>query len=252
MRRKLIVGNWKMNKLREEAGGLAENLKRLLAEVHDVDIVVCPPYTALEAVSRVVDGTHIGLGAQNLFWEESGAFTGEVSPYMLLDAGCKWVIVGHSERRGILKETDGMIRRKIQAALNTGLIPIMCVCESLEERRKEETVNMVERQIREGLRGIEVESPERLTIAYEPIWAIGTGETAAPEQAEEVHAFIRRMLKELYGGDVGEGIRILYGGSVRPENAGELLSSPNIDGVLVGGASLEVDAFSKIVFEAGR
>ncbi|MER3445398.1 MAG: triose-phosphate isomerase [Candidatus Dadabacteria bacterium] len=250
MRKRLIIGNWKMNMLRQEAAELARRLCGTIRS-SDVDVVIAPPYTSLEAVYEVIQGTNIGLGAQDVFWENSGAFTGEISPYMLIDAGCRWVIIGHSERRVILGETDDMVRKKVRASLSSGLIPVLCVGETLEEREKGKTMRVIDRQIENGLRDLSLDTPDKITIAYEPVWAIGTGKNATPEEAEEVHGFIRERLKSNFG-KVADGVRILYGGSVAPVNIKELLSPPDIDGALVGGASLEADSFAKIVQLAGE
>jgi len=250
MSRKLIVGNWKMNMLRSEASELARKLSELI-KFSNVDIVITPPYTSLEAVYGVVRGTNIGLGAQDVFWENSGAFTGEISPYMLIDAGCRWVIIGHSERRGILGETDDMVCKKVRATLGLGLIPIVCVGETLEEREKRKTMRVVQSQIENGLKDLSLDDSDKIVIAYEPVWAIGTGMTATPDEAEEVHRFIRETLKDTFG-KVADEVRILYGGSVTPANIKELLSPPDIDGALVGGVSLKADSFAKIVQLAGE
>ncbi|MGE5445255.1 MAG: triose-phosphate isomerase [Ignavibacteriales bacterium] len=250
MRRRLIVGNWKMNMLRQEATELARRLSGLIRS-SGVDVVIAPPYTSLEAVYGVVRGTDIHFGAQDVFWETSGAFTGEISPYMLIDAGCSWVITGHSERRGILGETDDMVRKKVRASLSSGLIPIVCVGETLEERERGKTMRVIESQIENGLKDLSLDNPDKIAIAYEPVWAIGTGKNATPEEAAEVHGFIRGILKGTFGG-LADGIRILYGGSVTPENIKGLLSPPDIDGALVGGASLKAESFAKIVQLAGE
>jgi triosephosphate isomerase len=250
MRKRLIVGNWKMNMLRQEATDLARRLCETISS-SGVDVVIAPPYTSLDAVYRIIRGTDIDLGAQDVFWENSGAFTGEISPYMLIDVGCRWVIIGHSERRGILGETDDMVCKKVMASLSSGLIPILCVGETIEERENRKTMRVIESQIENGLRGLSLDNPDKITIAYEPVWAIGTGRNATPEEAEEVHGFIRERLKSNFG-RVADGVRILYGGSVTSTNIKELLSPPDIDGALVGGASLEADSFTKIVQLAGE
>lgn len=247
MPKPLLAGNWKMYKLTSEAVSLVEGLKKNLADVTDREILVCPPFTCLSAVKGVLAGSAIALGAQNMHWEIEGAFTGEISPAMLKDVGCSYVIIGHSERRQYFRETDEIVNKKIKSALKVALAPIVCVGETLEEREKNLTFSVVERQIRLGLKGLSPEEVNRLVIAYEPVWAIGTGRTATPEQAEEVHSFIRKLLREMSEKTVAENVRILYGGSVKPENIKELMACPNIDGGLVGGASLNVDAFTKIV-----
>lgn len=245
MRRLLIAGNWKMHKTVQEAVELVRELKELVSDVKDRDILVCPPFTALYAVSRELEGSNIALGAQNMFYEEKGAFTGEISPLMVKDVGCSYVILGHSERRHIFGETDELINKKVLSAVNHGLIPILCVGETLQEREEGKTKDVIERQVKEGLKGLNETS--EFVIAYEPVWAIGTGKTATPELAEEVHSFIREILAEMFGKEKADSIRILYGGSVKPENAAGLMSQPNIDGSLVGGASLKAESFAKIV-----
>ena len=245
MRRFLIAGNWKMHKTVQEAVELVRELKELVSDVKDRDILVCPPFTALYAVSRELEGSNIALGAQNMFYEEKGAFTGEISPLMVKDVGCSYVILGHSERRHIFSETDELINKKVLSAVNHGLIPILCVGETLQEREEDKTKEVIERQVKEGLKGLNETS--EFVIAYEPVWAIGTGKTATPELAEEVHSFIREILAEMFGKEKADSIRILYGGSVKPENAAGLMSQPNIDGSLVGGASLKAESFAKIV-----
>ena len=245
MRRLLIAGNWKMHKTIPEALDLVRELKELVRNVNDRDILVCPPFTALYPVSRELEGSNIVLGGQNMYFEEQGAFTGEISPLMLKDAGCSYVILGHSERRHIFGETDELVNKKVLSAINHGLIPILCVGELLEERESGKTQEVVEKQVREGLKG--VDGDNEFVIAYEPVWAIGTGKTATPELAEEVHLFIRRVLSDMFGSEKANSVRILYGGSVKPENAAGLLNMENIDGALVGGASLKAESFAKIV-----
>jgi len=245
LKRLLIAGNWKMNKTVPEAIELVRELKERLKGVEDRDVLVCPPFTALYPVGRELEGSSILMGAQNMFYEEKGAFTGEISPVMLKDVGCSYVILGHSERRHIFGESDELINRKVISAVNHDLIPILCVGETLQEREEGRTQEVVERQVREGLKGLKPEN--EFVIAYEPVWAIGTGRSATPEMAQEVHAFIREILTELFGKEKAEGVRILYGGSVKPENAKGLLEMPDIDGALVGGASLKAESFSAIV-----
>jgi len=234
-----------MHKTVQEAVELVRELKELVSDVKDRDILVCPPFTALYAVSRELEGSNIALGAQNMFYEEKGAFTGEISPLMVKDVGCSYVILGHSERRHIFGETDELINKKVLSAVNHGLIPILCVGETLQEREEDKTKEVIERQVKEGLKGLNETS--EFVIAYEPVWAIGTGKTATPELAEKVHSFIREILAEMFGKEKADSIRILYGGSVKPENAAGLMSQPNIDGSLVGGASLKAESFAKIV-----
>ena len=252
MRKRLIAGNWKMNMLRGEAGELARGVvesTRGLAE--KVDIILAPPYTALGAVGQELRGTGIMLAAQNVFWEERGAFTGEISPGMLADAGCSWVIIGHSERRHILRETDEMVRMKIGASLGAGLKVIVCVGETLEERDKGQAIKAVDTQVVKALTGIDIDDPGDLVIAYEPIWAIGTGHHATPAEAEFVQSAIREIAGNILG-DLAARIRIVYGGSVNEENIRDLLAEPDIDGALVGGASLKAESMARIVETAGE
>jgi triosephosphate isomerase len=245
MKKRLVVGNWKMNMLKKEALELAQNITELLSGLNQTDIVIAPPYTSLDIVYKVIHKTNIQLAAQNVFWEPSGAFTGEISPYMLIECGCKWVIIGHSERRGILGETDDMVERKIKASIKAGLIPILCVGETLDEREKGYTMKVVKNQIEKTLKGLDIDNPNSIAIAYEPVWAIGTGKNARPEEAQEVHSFIRQMIRKVFPG-IADNIRILYGGSVTPENIKDLISPPDIDGALIGGASLRAASFAKI------
>ncbi len=242
-----IAGNWKMNKTAGEALDLVRQLKAALSNVVGVEVAVAPPFTALYAVSEELKKSFIRLAAQNLFYEEKGAFTGEISPLMLKDVGCQYVIIGHSERRQFFGETDETVNRRIKAALGQGLKPIFCTGEALKEREEGKAFSVIEKQVEGGLRGIGEEGVKNIVIAYEPVWAIGTGRTATPEQAEEVHRFIRKRIEKLYSREIAEGIRIQYGGSVTPENVKGLMSQENIDGALVGGASLKSETFSKIV-----
>lgn len=248
MRRPIVVGNWKMHLLREEASALVRQL-RSSCDTDAVDVVVCPPFTALAAVAPLLTGSRIGLGAQDVFWEPQGAFTGEVSPRMLVDAGCRYVIIGHSERRTHFGETDQTVNKKLQAMftheLTHELTPILCVGETLEEREALRTFEIIQRQLDSALDGRLVSQIERTVFAYEPVWAIGTGKNATPDQAQEVHAWIRRHLRDRHH-TLGE-VRIQYGGSVTATNAASILQQPDVDGALVGGASLTVDAFSAIV-----
>ena len=234
-----------MNKTVPEALSLVKELKERVSDVSDRDILVCPPFTSLFAVFKEIEGSNVLLGGQNMFYEERGAFTGEISPLMLKDVGCSYVILGHSERRHIFGEDDELINKKVVSAVRHGLIPILCVGELLEERERGETEKVVERQLKRGLAGLT--SSDDFVVAYEPVWAIGTGKTATPEQAQEVHEFIRGVLSELFGREKADEVRVLYGGSVKPENAKGLISMPDIDGALVGGASLNAESFSKIV-----
>ncbi len=242
-----IAGNWKMNKTVEESIDLVRQLKTALSNIVGVEVAVAPPFTALYAISQELKGSFIRLAAQSLFYEEKGAFTGEISPLMLKEIGCQYVIIGHSERRQFFGETDETVNRKMKAALGQDLKPIFCVGETLKERDEGETFSVIERQAEGGLRGIGKEEVKNIVMAYEPVWAIGTGKTATPEQAEEVHRFIRERLERLYSREISERIRIQYGGSVTPENIKGLISQDNIDGALVGGASLKSETFSRIV-----
>ncbi len=250
MRKPLIAGNWKMNKTSSEARELVEKLKSLLFDVTQVEVVVSPPFTSLETVRALTEGSNIRLGAQNLHWKETGAYTGEVSPLMLKELGCRYVIIGHSERRIHFKESNELINRKLKAAISYNIAPILCVGEKLEEREGGVTEKVVREQLEKGLDGISKEEALRAVIAYEPVWAIGTGRTATPKQASEVHRFIRKLLKDRYDEDLSSQLRILYGGSVTPENSLSLMAEEEIDGALVGGASLEADSFAKIVSSA--
>ncbi len=245
MRRPFIAGNWKMYKTIPEAIETAQKLAAAVADARGRDIMIAPPFTALSAVASVLADTGVQLGAQDVHWEKEGAFTGEVSPGMLRDAGCAQVIVGHSERRQFFGETDATVNRKVRAVLEAGLSVIMCVGETLAEREAGRMPEVVERQVRGGLEGI-IPEPASFAVAYEPVWAIGTGRTATPAQAQEVHAAIRRLLDALLGHAAADSIRILYGGSVKPDNIGELMHEPDIDGALVGGASLKADSFAAI------
>lgn len=241
-----------MNKASGEALDMAQKLLDELGSQSDVNIVLCAPYTALSALGGMLEGKNIALGAQNMHPEASGAFTGEISASMLRDLFVGYVILGHSERRHLLGEDDVFINKKVQSALNSSLRPILCVGETLEEREKGETKTVVRRQILEGLKEISAEQADRILIAYEPVWAIGTGKTATPEMAQEVHAVIRSMLIELWGATVAKKIPLLYGGSMKPDNAAQLLEQKDIDGGLIGGASLEVKPFLAIIQEAAK
>lgn len=247
VRRPLIAANWKLNHLSKAAVETAGALKGLVAGVPDVDIVICPVFTTLQAVHEVVSGSNVKLAGQNCYFKESGAFTGEVSPQMLLDVGCSWVIVGHSERREIFGETDAVLNQKLHFALASGLKVMFCIGETLKERESGEMRAVLKRQVSLGLAGLSSDQFTNVAIAYEPVWAIGTGVTASPEQAEEAHAFVRGLVRDQFGATVAEGLRIQYGGSVKPDNAAELLRKPNVDGALVGGASLKADSFAAIV-----
>ncbi len=246
-RRPVVVGNWKMYNTQSEASALVKELRRLVDDVIDVDLGVAPPFTALAVVNRGLQGSTIRLAAQNCFVEEKGAYTGEVSARMLADAGCAYVIVGHSERRHMFGEPDDDISKKVKIVLHHNMTPILCVGETLDERDEEQTFRVVGRQVEIGLSGFTARGVEKSVIAYEPVWAIGTGKTATPDQAQEVHAFIREYVKDVYGEEAASRIRIQYGGSVNPSNARELMAQPDIDGALVGGASLEAPSFAEII-----
>jgi len=247
MRKPIIAGNWKMNKTLGDAIELANGLKRNLYKVEDVDIVLCPPYTALSDVKEVIMESNIMLGAQNIYWEEEGAYTGEIAPGMLKDCGCAYVIIGHSERRQYFNETNETVNKRLRAALKAGLRPIVCVGEKLEEREQGEAFDVIRDHVTGGLKGITEEQMENCVIAYEPVWAIGTGKNATPDQAQEVHRFVRDLISKTYSQEISSIIRIQYGGSVKPDNCAELMGKPDIDGFLVGGASLKVDSFTDIV-----
>ncbi|HAP67633.1 MAG TPA: triose-phosphate isomerase [Nitrospinae bacterium] len=256
MRKPLIVGNWKMNNTTVESIDLTDRLKKAVENIKGVEIVVVPPFTSLDKVRGAIKGSNIKLGAQNLFWEDKGAYTGEVSPLMIEDLGCEYVIIGHSERREYFKESDEIINKKIKAALQNKLKAIVCVGETLKEREESKTIEVIESQIRNGLEGILsselriTDHEMRLVIAYEPVWAIGTGRNATPSQANEVHAYIRKLLSQIFNEGIASNIKILYGGSVKPSNSAELMSEKEIDGALVGGASLEADSFAEIIRSA--
>jgi triosephosphate isomerase (TIM) len=252
LREKIIAGNWKMYKTIPEAAELAGKLNTSLAGITDREAVICPPFTVLSSVKKVMRTAKLSLGAQDMFWEEKGAYTGEISPWMLVDAGCKYVIIGHSERRQYFHETDETVNKKMLAAYKCGLVPIVCVGETLAEREQNMAFQVIERQIKEGLKGLSAEQSEALVIAYEPVWAIGTGKTATPAQAQEIHAYIRKLYSVLYGKNSGDKVRILYGGSVKPDNCAELMGQPDIDGGLVGGAALDADSFTRIVKYDGK
>jgi len=247
VRKPMIAGNWKMNTTAGEAESLVNGLCGLVRGVSDVDIVVAPPFVYLQEVSGLISETPVALCAQDMFWEQSGAWTGEVSAAMLKDVGCSYVIIGHSERRQFFSETDENVNKKVLSALCAGLRPIVCVGETLAQREEGVTLQFVGSQVREALDEVEQERAGEITIAYEPLWAIGTGVTASPEEAEEVHAAIRQVLGELFAAETAEQMRIIYGGSVKPGNVDELMSRPNIDGALVGGASLNAESFARIV-----
>jgi triosephosphate isomerase len=246
-RRPILAGNWKMNMTATQARELAAKLIPLVSGAQDRDIVLGPPFTSIAAVADAIRGTNIGLAAQNLHWEDKGAFTGEISADMLLDSGCKYVIIGHSERRQFFGETDETVNKKVKQALKKGLLPILCVGETLAEREAGKLNDIISRQVTVGLKDISAGDMKKVVIAYEPVWAIGTGKTATPEQANEVHALIRQKVRTLSSAGIAEGLRIQYGGSVTPENVSQLMAKPDIDGALVGGASLKPESFAALV-----
>lgn len=247
MRRPIIAGNWKMYKDVGEAVELANAIKREVYEVDNVDIVICPPFTDLSEVGQMLTEGNVELGAQNCYWEQEGAFTGEVSVPMIKSVGCDYVIIGHSERRKLFGETDGAVNKKISAAIDGGIKPIMCVGETLEDREAGKTLEVVKDQVVKGLNGFDENYLDKLVIAYEPVWAIGTGKTATPAEAQEVHSMIRTLLSDMYSGSFASSARILYGGSVKPGNIKSIMSEKDIDGGLIGGASLESAGFIEMV-----
>jgi len=247
MRKLIIAGNWKMNKTSKEAMELVTLLKRDLSDINQVDMVVCPTYTALADVIDVLSESNIGVGAQNLFWEDSGAFTGEISGPMLTALGVQYVIIGHSERRQYFGETDQTVNKRLKAALGHNLKPIVCIGERLDEREADKTFDVIKTQINGSLADLSPTEMSKVILAYEPVWAIGTGKTATPEQAQEVHKYIRELLKEKFGQEVADNTRIQYGGSVKPDNTKDLMGQADIDGALVGGASLKNDSFVQII-----
>ncbi len=250
-RKPMIAGNWKLNKTIREAIELVTLLKRQMGNLQHVDVVVCPPYSALSNVAEILaEESDIQLGAQDLYWEEKGAFTGEVSGSMIKEAGANFVIVGHSERRQFFHETNETVNKKTKAALKNNLTPIVCIGETLAEREAGKTFQVIEAQFKGAFSNFSREEIKKIIIAYEPVWAIGTGKVATPQQAEEVHAFIRKELTKAFGEDAASVLRILYGGSVKPDNISSLMSEADIDGALVGGASLEASQFSDIVKHA--
>ena len=246
-KRSLIAGNWKMHTTVEEAQSLARAVAGICTEIKDRDILLAPPFTVLSAVAECVKNTTIMVAGQNVCWAEKGAFTGEISPLMIKAAGGCAAIVGHSERRQIFFETDEMINKRMVGGLSFGLMLILCVGETLEERERGETFSVLEKQMRGGLNGVPAEALDKVVIAYEPVWAIGTGVTAAKEQAQEAHAFLRQLMSEMYKKDIAANMRILYGGSVKPTNIDELMAQSDIDGALVGGAALDAETFGRII-----
>ncbi len=246
-RKALIAGNWKMFKTGRQAVEMARQLLKLVSGTHDVDIMIAPPFTSLGPVFDVLRGSNVSLGAQNLFWKTEGAYTGEISADMLVDAGCEYVIIGHSERRQFFSETDDGVNKKIQAALQARLIPILCVGETELQRESGETFSVLETQIKKGLAGVPAEVLDTLVMAYEPVWAIGTGKAATSDQAQEVHAFLRSLMEKSFGNRLAKSLKILYGGSVKPGNIKDIMDRPDVDGALVGGASLSAEVFSRLV-----
>jgi len=246
MRKPIIAGNWKMHKIPSQTVSLINELKPLVKDAQ-VEVVVCPPFVCLPAAKEALSGSNIKLGAQNMHWEEQGAFTGEVAPGMLKELDVEYVIIGHSERRQYFGETDEMVNKKVLSAVAHNLIPIICVGETLEQREQGITEEVVDKQTRAALEGLNADVAHRVVIAYEPIWAIGTGKTASSNDANEVIGYIRKVVGEVLGSQAAQQMRILYGGSVKPENAAELMGMPEIDGALVGGASLKAQDFAKIV-----
>jgi len=246
-RKPLIAGNWKMFKTCSEAGDTARQLVALVEQTEAVDMMIAPPFTALTTVSEIIADSPVELGAQNLFWESEGAYTGEVSAPMLVSAGCRYVIIGHSERRQFFGETDAAINKKIPAAMAASLVPVLCVGETESERDAGKTFSVLDKQIQKGLKNINFDAENLPVLAYEPVWAIGTGKTATADQAQEAHAYIRELISKAFGRQLAESIRILYGGSVKPNNIAELMALADIDGALVGGASLKPETFSEII-----
>jgi triosephosphate isomerase len=246
-RRPLIAGNWKMHTTVREAQKLASAVGEAANSVSGRDVMIAPPYTALAAVSATLSGTGVILGAQNVHWEEQGAFTGEISAPMLKELGCSMAIIGHSERRHVFGETDLMINKRIKGAMQFGLIPVFCIGETLDQREAGQTMKVLEAQVRSGLEEVDVTDGSRIVVAYEPVWAIGTGKTATESQAQEAHSFIRALLTDIFEKNIAAQMRILYGGSVKPENVDILMQQSDIDGALVGGAALKAEMFERII-----
>jgi len=252
MRKPFIVGNWKMNINSQKAVSLASGLAEAVGEIDTVDVAICPPLVYLHDTAKALSSSNISLGAQNVYYQPSGAFTGETSCEMLKDVGCQYVIIGHSERRHVMGETDDLINKKVVVAISSGLLPILCVGELLEQREADQTDAVVTEQVKKGLAGLSEEKVLAVTIAYEPVWAIGTGKTATSQQAQEVHQMIRKLLAEMYNDSVAAQIRIQYGGSAKPDNTAELMSCPDVDGLLVGGASLKVESFASMIVTTAK
>jgi triosephosphate isomerase len=252
MRTPFVAANWKMFKTVHDAVVYAKEFRGMVKDVADIDIVIAPAFLAVHAVAEAVRNSPVAVAAQDLFWEKEGAFTGEVSAAMVREAGAEYAIVGHSERRQFFGETDESVNRKTRAALGADLVPIVCIGETLDERERGETMAVLDRQIKQGLDGLAGEQVASLVIAYEPVWAIGTGRTATAQQAQDAHAHIRSRLRSWFGGHAADGCRVLYGGSVKPDNIGELIAQPEVDGALVGGASLDPRSFADIVKRSQR
>ena len=252
MRRPIVAANFKMFKTVHETVVYIKELRKLVKDVHDAEVVVAPPFTAVHAAVEAARGSNIAIAAQDVYFEKEGAFTGAVSAAMIHEAGAEFAIVGHSERRRLFHDTDEIVNRKTRAAVGAGLTPIVCIGETLEEREANETMSVLDRQIKAGLDGFTGDQVAGFVIAYEPVWAIGTGRNATPEQANEAHAHIRQRLRSWFGGPAAEGCHILYGGSVKPENVAAIAAQPEVDGALVGGASLDPAAFYEIVRQSGR
>ncbi len=250
MRHPFIAGNWKMFKTVHDTVVYVKEFRSLVKDIEDVEIVVAPPFTAIHSAAEAARNSNVGIAAQNLHWEREGAFTGEVSGAMVREAGAEYVIIGHSERRQHFGETDASVNRKLGAALSAGLIPIVCIGETLEERERNETLTVLDRQIKDGFDGITGEQIGALVIAYEPVWAIGTGRTATAAQAQEAHAHVRQRLRQWFGAPAADECHVIYGGSVKPDNTRDLVGQPDVDGALVGGASLDLKSFSEIIRRA--
>jgi triosephosphate isomerase (TIM) len=252
MRVPFIAGNWKMFKTVHETTVYVKELRGLVKDVNDVTVVIAPPFTAVHAASEAARNSNVAVSAQNMYWEKEGAFTGEIGAGMIKEAGAEYVIIGHSERRTLFGETDVTVNRKVTAAIAADLTPIVCIGETLDQRERNETMDVLDRQIKGGLDGINGDQVAALVIAYEPVWAIGTGRTATPAQAGEAHAHIRSRLRQWFGGTAADQCLVLYGGSVKPDNIRDLMAQPDVDGALVGGASLDVRAFFDIIVKSRR
>lgn len=247
MRTPIIAANWKMNKTKSETLEFAGKFTQQIGEVRVTEMAIAPPFTSLDVLGQAVEDTKVKLAAQNVYFEESGAYTGEVSAAMLKELGCVYVIVGHSERRQLFGETDQSVNKKLKAVFESSMAPILCVGENLEQRRAGEMEAVIKRELNEGLKGIEAEQISKMVIAYEPIWAIGTGQTASPEDADAGAKFIRGLISEMYDSGLAQSLRVQYGGSVKPHNVVNIMSMPNVDGALVGGASLDAESFAQII-----